>query len=62
MCHCLPVTLSAEDKKSTKRLTRVLISAYAAVALAVIAALAVVHSPRSGELLASTAVPAASRQ
>lgn len=61
MCHHLPVTLSAEDKRSVKRLTGVLIPAYAAVALAVIAALVVFHAPRSGELVASAAVPAASR-
>jgi hypothetical protein len=62
MCHHLPVTLSAEDKKSVKRLTGVLIPAYAAVALAVIAALAITHGPRSDELVASAAaVSAASR-
>ena len=61
MCHHLPVNLSAEDKKSVKRLTGVLIPAYAAVALAVIAALVVVPAPRSGELVASAALPAASR-
>lgn len=61
MCHHLPVTLSAEDKKSMKRLTGVLIPAYAAVALAMIAAFVVVHSPPSGELVASAALPAASR-
>lgn len=60
MCHHLPVTLSVEDRKSVRRLTRVLIPAYAAVALAVVAALATVQAPRSGELVAS-AVPAASR-
>jgi hypothetical protein len=62
MCHHLPVTLSAEDKQSVQRLTGMLIPAYAAVALAVIAALAVVHAPRSHELVASVATPAASRQ
>jgi hypothetical protein len=61
MCHYLPVNLSAEDKKSVKRLTGVLIPAYAAVALAVIAAIVVVPAPRSGGLVASAALPAASR-
>jgi hypothetical protein len=61
MCHHLPVSLSVEDRNAVKRLTRVLIPAYAAVALAVIAAFAVVQTPRSGELVASTAAPAASR-
>lgn len=60
MCHRLPVTLSAEDKKAAKRLTGVLIPAYAAVGLAVIAAFAVAHAPPSTELVASV-VPAASR-
>ena len=61
MCHHLPVSLSAEDKKAVRRLSGVLIPAYAAVALAVIAALAVVHAPRSNELVASASLPAASR-
>lgn len=61
MCHHLPATLSAEDRNAVKRLTRVLIPACAAVALAVIAALAIIQTPRSGELVASAAVPAASR-
>ena len=61
MCHHFPVTLSAEDKKSVKRLSGMLIPAYAAVALAVIAALAVVHAPPPNELVASAAPPAASR-
>jgi hypothetical protein len=61
MCHHLPVTLSAEDRKSVKRLTGMLIPAYAAVALAVIAAVAVAPTLRPGEQVASAAVPAASR-
>lgn len=62
MCHHLPVTLSAEDRKTVKRLTRMLIPAYAAVALAVIAALAVAPTPRSGELVASALMSATFRQ
>ena len=53
--------LSAEDKKSVERLSGVLILAYATAALAVIAVLAVVHAPRSSELVASAALPAVSR-
>ncbi len=60
MCHHLPVNLSAEDRKSVKRLSGVLIPAYAAIALAVIATLTVLHAPPSSELVASAAASAAS--
>lgn len=62
MCHRLPVALSAEDKKTAKRLTGVLIPAYAAVALAMVAALVVVHGPGPTERVASAAVPAISHE
>ena len=61
MCHHLPVSLSAEDKKAVTRLSGVLIPAYAAVMLAVIAVLAVAHAPRSDELVASVSMPETSR-
>ena len=61
MCHHLHVTLSAEDKRDVKKLSGVLIPVYASIVLVVIAVVAVTGSSRQNELIASTAVSAATR-
>jgi hypothetical protein len=55
MCH-VPVRLSAEEQQAVRRLSGVLIPAYAVLALAVIASLALGLGHDRGELVAS--VPA----
>ena len=63
MCHPahIHVMLSAEDKKDVKKLAGIMISVYASAMLALIAFVAVTGSSRQGELVASTATPAATR-
>jgi hypothetical protein len=61
MCHRVHVMLSAEDKAAVKTISGWLIPAYAMAVLALIAAVAVTGAPRNGELVASSAVPAAAR-
>ena len=61
MCHRVYVTLSAEDKKEVKKLSGVMIPVYAAIMLALITVVAISGGSRQGELVASTAAPAATR-
>jgi hypothetical protein len=63
MCHPahIHVMLSAEDKKDVKKLAGIMIPVYACAVLALVAFVAVTASPRQGELVASTAAPAATR-
>ncbi len=61
MCHHVHVTLSAEDKQDVKKLAGIMIPVYASIVLAMIAVVAVTGTPRPGELIASTSVPAAAR-
>ena len=61
MCHRVYVTLSAEDKKEVKKLSGVMIPVYAVIMLALITVVAVSGASRQGELVASTAAPAATR-
>ncbi len=55
MCH-VPVRLSAEEKQAVRRLSNILVPAYAVLALAVVAGLAIGHAPDRHEVIAS--VPA----
>ena len=60
MCHSVRVRLSPEERTYAKRLTGFMIPAYAVAVLAIIALAAVTSGgPRSGELVASAAAPAA---
>jgi hypothetical protein len=59
MCHHIYVTLSAEEKKETKKLAGFLIPVYASIVLAVVALVTVAGAQRPGELIASSAVTAA---
>jgi hypothetical protein len=59
MCHHVHVTLSAEEKKEAKKLASVLIPVYASIALAAVAFVTLASTPRSGDLIASSAVTAA---
>jgi hypothetical protein len=63
MCHPahIHVMLSAEDKKDVKKLAGVMIPVYATAMLALIVFVAVTGGSRQGELVATTAVPAATR-
>ncbi|HXZ23036.1 MAG TPA: hypothetical protein VEH78_09755 [Pseudolabrys sp.] len=61
MCHHyhIHVLLSAEDKKDVKKLSGIMVPVYASVLVALIAFVAVTGTSRQGELIASTAAPAA---
>jgi hypothetical protein len=61
MCHRVHVMLSAEDKQDVKKLSGIMIPVYASIVLALIAVVAVSGSSQQGELVASTAIPAATR-
>jgi hypothetical protein len=63
MCHPahIHVMLSAEDKKDVKKLASIMIPVYASAMLALVAFVAVTGGSRQGELVASTAAPAATR-
>jgi hypothetical protein len=61
MCRHVYVTLSAEDKKDVKKLSGIMIPVYASIVLAVVAVVAVTGTPRHGEVIAATSVPAAAR-
>ncbi|MGA8969043.1 MAG: hypothetical protein WB499_07460 [Pseudolabrys sp.] len=63
MCHPahIHVMLSAEDKKDVKKLAGIMIPVYASAMLALVAFVAVIGGSRQGELVASTAAPAATR-
>jgi hypothetical protein len=63
MCHPAHthVMLSAEDKKDVRKLAGIMIPVYASAMLALIAFVAVTGGSRQGELVASTAAPAATR-
>jgi hypothetical protein len=63
MCHTahIHVMLSAEDKKDVKKLAGIMIPVYASAMLALVAFVAVTGGSRQGELVASTAAPAATR-
>ena len=52
MCHHVHVTLSAEDKAAARKLTGIMIPAYAAVLLAIVAVVSIT-APRSSERIAS---------
>jgi hypothetical protein len=53
MCHRVYVTLSAEERAAAKKLSGYLIPVYASIVLAV------TGTPRQGEQIATTSVPAA---
>ncbi len=61
MCQCqgIHVTLSREEKASARRLAGLMIPVYAVVVLAVIAVAALAGRQGAGELVASSAPPAA---
>ena len=59
MCHHVYVTLSAEEKAAAKKMSGFMIPVYASIVLAVIAVVAVTGTPRQGEQIAATSVPAA---
>jgi len=61
MCHHVLVRLSAEEKQTVRRLSGILIPAYAALALAVIAGFVLGHAPDRQEIVASVPTIAASR-
>jgi hypothetical protein len=62
MCHShVHVTLSAEDKEDIKKLSGIMIPVYASALLALVAFVVVAGGSRQGELIASTAAPAATR-
>ena len=61
MCHHVHVTLSAEDKKGARKLSGIMIPVYASIVLAVVAVVTLTGGPPRGELIASSAAPAAAR-
>lgn len=58
MCHYVHVTLSSEERATTRRLAGFMIPVYVVVLLAIIALAAVTNGPRSGDLVASVSAPA----
>ena len=58
MCHHVHVRLSAEEKAATRKMAGFMIPVYASIVLAVIAVVAVTGTPRQGEQIATTSVPA----
>ena len=61
MCHRVRVMVSAEDKTAAKKISGWLIPAYAMAVLVLVVVMAVANAPRNGELVASSAAPAATR-
>jgi len=61
MCHHVPVRLLAEEKQVVRRLSSVLIPAYTALALVVIAGFAFGHAFDRHEIVASVPAVAAPR-
>jgi hypothetical protein len=59
MCHHGHIKLSAEDKEQVKKLSGIMVPVYATAMLALIAFVAVTGGQRQGDLVASTAAPAA---
>ena len=59
MCHHVYVKLSAEEKAAAKKVAGFMIPVYASIMLAEIAVVAVTGTPRQGEQIAATSVPAA---
>ncbi len=59
MCHHVYVRLSADEKAAARKMAGFMIPVYASIVLAVIAVVAVTGTPRQGEQIAATAVPAA---
>jgi hypothetical protein len=53
--------VSAEDKTAAKKISGWLIPAYAMAVLVLVVVMAVANAPRNGELVASSAAPAATR-
>jgi hypothetical protein len=53
MCHHVYVKLSAEEKKEARKLSGILIPAYASIVLAVIAVVAVAGASHQGEQVAA---------
>ena len=63
MCHHVYVRLSAEESKAVKKLSGVLIPAYAVALLALFAVVALTQQPRPGEtIMASAQAPVNQRQ
>jgi len=60
MCRHVYVTLTAEEKAASRKLSGIIIPVYASIVLAVIAVVAVTGSPQRSELVASSSAPAAS--
>ena len=61
MCHRVRVLLSTEDKQDVKKLTGIIVPAYATILLILIAAVAVSMTSQQGELVASHVTPVAAR-
>jgi hypothetical protein len=61
MCHAVRVKLTAEDRATARRLTGLLLPAYAMVALALVALAVLTAGPRSGDLVATNTAPIAAR-
>lgn len=57
MCHRVRVLLSTEDKEDVKKLTGIIVPAYATIMLVLVAAIAVSMTSRQGELIASNVTP-----
>jgi hypothetical protein len=59
MCRHVYVRLSAEEKVVARKMAGFVIPVYASIVLAVIAVVAVTGTPRQGEQIVATSVPAA---
>jgi hypothetical protein len=53
MCHYGHIRLNPSERKEVARWTGIMLPVYASVALFVLAALVVIHQPRTGEMIAA---------
>jgi hypothetical protein len=63
MCHPahIRITLTAEEKKDTRKLAGIMIPVYASILLAVVAVVAVGSASRPGEMIAASPASTATR-
>jgi hypothetical protein len=61
MCHAVRVKLTSEDRATARRLTGLLLPAYAVAVLAVIALAVLTAGPRSGDLVAANTASMAAK-
>ena len=61
MCHRVRILLSSEDKEEAKKLTGIIVPAYASIMLILVAAVAVGITSQQGASIASSVPPVVAR-